>query len=79
MEHERVVVRRPHSFAEESKKRGKEYYDYENYVNIAPWYCGYDAAMAPTMSASARSDGASTARCSSRSTCTTRSAAWSRC
>ena len=57
-----MVVKRPHSFAEEAKKRGKEYYDYENYVNIAPWYIRCDAAMGPTTSASARLEGESTAR-----------------
>ena len=36
MEHEKVVVKRPHSFAEESLRQGTAYYDYENNANILP-------------------------------------------
>lgn len=36
MEQEKVVVKRPHSFAEESLRQGTAYYDYENNANVVP-------------------------------------------
>ena len=36
MEHDRVVVKKPRTFAEESAKRGSAYYDYENNINVIP-------------------------------------------
>lgn len=36
MEQEKVVVKRPHSFAEESLRLGTAYYDYENNANVIP-------------------------------------------
>ncbi len=34
--HDKVIVKRPHTFAEESLKRGTSYYDYENNINVVP-------------------------------------------
>ena len=36
MESERIVIKRPRTFAEESFKRGSTYYDYENNINVIP-------------------------------------------
>jgi hypothetical protein len=54
MEHEKVVVKRPHTFAEESLRQGTAYYDYENNVNVVPRYKRWDLARAATTSASRR-------------------------
>lgn len=29
-----LVIKKPRTFADESKKRGEVYYDYENHVNL---------------------------------------------
>ena len=36
MEHDKVLIKRPKTFAEESLKKGSRYYDYENNVNVLP-------------------------------------------
>lgn len=36
MEHEKVIIKRPHTFAEEALRRGKGYYDYENNIYVLP-------------------------------------------
>jgi hypothetical protein len=62
MEHEKVVVKRPHTFAEESKRRGTKYYDYENNINIVPRYAEGQVVKAPTTYARGRSAEGSIAR-----------------
>jgi hypothetical protein len=36
MEHDKIVVKKPKTFAEEAFKRGSSYYDYENNINVIP-------------------------------------------
>lgn len=38
MEHDKIVVKKPKTFAEEAFKRGSSYYDYENNINVIPRY-----------------------------------------
>jgi hypothetical protein len=59
-------VKRPHTFAMESVRRGSAYYDYENNVNVVPRYLSANPAMEAITPARERSAGASTARCSRR-------------
>jgi hypothetical protein len=65
MEQEKVVVKRPHSFAEEALRQGTAYYDYENNANVIPRYLHSHSARVATTSASKRSEEASTVKSSS--------------
>jgi len=54
MEHEKVVVKKPKTFADESFKRGSAYYDYENNINVIPRYVLAHAARETSMPASVK-------------------------
>jgi hypothetical protein len=79
MEREKVVVKLPKTFAEESMKRGSSYYDYENNVNVVPRYQSCQSATAVSTPASGRSGGANIPRSSRQSTSTTQKSVSSRC
>lgn len=54
MEHDKVVVKKPKTFAEEAFKRGSSYYDYENNINVIPRYSFLHPARAPSMPVSVK-------------------------
>jgi len=54
MEHDKVIVKRPHTFAEESIKRGSSYYDYENNINVIPRYQDSHSAKRISMPVNAK-------------------------
>ena len=76
MEHDKVIIKRPKTFAEESLKKGSRYYDYENNINVMPRSVFSHPARAASMPARGKSAGASTPRSSSPSTSRTPKSAW---
>ena len=79
MEHDKVVIKKPRTFAEEAIKKGSTYYDYENNINVIPRYLHPHPAREVSTPAKGKSAGASTPRSSSPSTSTTPKSASSRC
>ena len=69
MEKDKLVIMKPKQYPEEAYKLGTEYYDYDNNVNLQWRYFPSKCLVrVQTICAKGKSAGASTRKCSNRST-----------